>query len=460
MIPNDFIQTLLSRVDIVEVVDRLRPAQEGRRELRRLLPVPRREDAVVHGEPDQAVLSLLRLRRARHGHRLPDGVRRQVVSRRGRGARARRRARGAARRARRRQGAARGSRPTSPSICSIAAKFYRAQLKDAPRAIDYLKGRGLTGDDRRALRHRLRARRVAVARSAPSPTTTIRRSTRRASSSRRRRQALRPLPRPRDVPDPRQPRPRHRLRRARARAAASPSTSTRRRRRCSRRAASSTACSSRGRRSATPSAWSSSRATWTSSRSRSTASSYAVATLGTSTTPVHVQKLFRLTDTRRVLLRRRRRGPQGGVARARERAARARRRQERAVPVPARRRGSGRLRAQARQGGVRAGADKARCRCPSSCCASSPRSIRRRRPKAAPRWSPPRGRYLAQIEAPVLAALLRRRLAELSGLPESELESLLGAPRRGRCAAGEAARRRRGAQAPARRRSSRTVARP
>ena len=55
-----------------------------------------------------------------------------------------------------------------------------------------------------------------------------------------------------------------------------------------------------------------------------------MATLGTATTPVHVQKLFRLTDTRGVLLRRRRRRPQGRVARAREHAAGARRRQERA----------------------------------------------------------------------------------------------------------------------------------
>src|SRR4249919_3938794 len=31
-------------------------------------------------------------------------------------------------------------------ILLAAAKFYRAQLKDAPRAIDYLKGRGLTGE--------------------------------------------------------------------------------------------------------------------------------------------------------------------------------------------------------------------------------------------------------------------------------------------------------------------------
>ena len=92
----------------------LRPAQEGRRQLQRLLPVPQREDAVVHGEPVEAVLPLLRLRRARHGDRLPDGVRRQGVSRCGRGARARRRPRGAARRASRRDRAARAGAAISP----------------------------------------------------------------------------------------------------------------------------------------------------------------------------------------------------------------------------------------------------------------------------------------------------------------------------------------------------------
>ncbi len=35
--------------------------------------------------------------------------------------------------------------------------------------------------------------------------------------------------------------------------------------------------------------------------------------------------------------------------------------------------------------------------------------------------------YLAQIRAPILHALLRRRLAEMSGLPEAELRTLLGA---------------------------------
>ncbi len=83
---------------------------------------------------------------------------------------------------------------------------------------------------------------------------------------------------------------------------------------------------------------------------------YAVATLGTATTPTHVQKLFRLTDTVVFCFDGDNAGPQGGVARAGKRAAGAGRRQERRVPVPARRRGSGRLCAQARARHVRAGA--------------------------------------------------------------------------------------------------------
>ena len=175
----------------------------------------------------------------------------------------------------------------------------------------------------------------------------------------------------------------------------------------------------RAARSATPSASSSSKATWTSSRSRSTASSYAVATLGTVDHARARAEAVPPDRHRRVLLRRRRRGPQGRVARARERAAGARRRQERAVPVPARRRGSRRLRAQARPGGVRAGARAARCRCPNSCsrelAAQHPPTSAEGRAALVAAARP----YLAQIEAPVLAALLARRLAELSGLPEA-----------------------------------------
>ena len=99
------------------------------------------------------------------------------------------------------------------------------------------------------------------------------------------------------VPDPRHPRPRDRLRRPRARAAASPSTSTRRRRRCSPRAASSTACSWRATRSATPASVVVVEGYMDVVALAQHGVEYAVATLGTSTTPAHAQKLFRLTDT-------------------------------------------------------------------------------------------------------------------------------------------------------------------
>ena len=77
---------------------------------------------------------------------------------------------------------------------------------------------------------------------------------------------------------------------------------------------------------------------------------YAVATLGTATTPVHVHEAAAAHRRAGVLLRRRRRRPQGGVARAGgEPAARARPQAD-PLPVPAGGRRSGHLRPQARQG--------------------------------------------------------------------------------------------------------------
>ena len=64
---------------------------------------------------------------------------------------------------------------------------------------------------------------------------------------------------------------------------------------------------------------------------------YAVATLGTATTPVHVSKLLRLTDELVFSLRRRQRRAQGGLARARSEPAARDRRQADPLPVPARR---------------------------------------------------------------------------------------------------------------------------
>ena len=322
MIPNDFIQTLLGPRRHRRRRRPLRPAEEGRRQLRRLLPVPQREDAVVHGEPDQAVLSLLRLRRARHGDRLPDGVRR--ASRFPRRSRSSRATPGSRCRAIERAGdkrAARGRRRPARRCCSTAAQVL-PRAAEGRAARDRLpQGARPDRRDRRALRHRLRAGRLADLAAAFPDYDDPALEAAGLVDQRRRRQALRPLPRPRHVPDPRQPRPRDRLRRPRARTAASPSTSTRRKRRCSRRAASSTACSRRATRSATPAGCVVVEGYMDVVALAQHGVEYAVATLGTATTPVHVQKLFRLTDDGRVLLRRRRRRPQGGVARAGERAA-------------------------------------------------------------------------------------------------------------------------------------------
>ena len=77
----------------------------------------------------------------------------------------------------------------------------------------------------------------------------------------------------------------------------------------------------------------------------------------------------------------------------------------------------------------RAAFEKARsrpCRCPNSCLPSCPRGIRQRRPRAA--LVAAARPHFAEINAPVLAAILRRRLSELSGLPESDLRGLLNLP--------------------------------
>ena len=126
----------------------LRPAAQGGRELRRPVPVPQREDPVVHRQPDEAVLSLLRLRRARQRDRLPDGVRGDGLRRRGEGPRLAGRHAGA-RTAPRTPGGggAQGARArTSTRSWKRRWPSTARELKKSPRAIDYLKGRGLTGE--------------------------------------------------------------------------------------------------------------------------------------------------------------------------------------------------------------------------------------------------------------------------------------------------------------------------
>ena len=148
MIPDSFKQDLLNRVDIVDVVGRYVQLKKGGANYAGLLPLPQREDAFVHGQPGQAVLPLLRLRRARQRHRLPHGVRRPGLRRCGEGPGGLGRHAGArvAPRSARQEAARKEREPDLYAVMEKAMEFYRAELKKSPRAIDYLKGRGLTGE--------------------------------------------------------------------------------------------------------------------------------------------------------------------------------------------------------------------------------------------------------------------------------------------------------------------------
>ena len=176
---------------------------------------------------------------------------------------------------------------------------------------------------------------------------------------------------------------------------------------------------------------------------------YAVATLGTSTTPDARAEAVPPDRHRRVLLRRRRRRPQGGVARAREHAAGARRRQERACS----------------------------CSCPTarirttSCAGAARRRSSRRSRQAVPlsefllaelaaRHPPTSAEGRAALVAaarPLPRAdrrrrcwrrILRRRLAELAGLPEARAARAARPSRAGDRAAAPTPPRRRRAPRP------------
>ena len=154
---------------------------------------------------------------------------------------------------------------------------------------------------------------------------------------------------------------------------------------------------------------------------------YAVATLGTSTTAVHVQKLFRLTDSVVFCF--------DGDAAGRKAAWRA---LENALPCLADGKNAQFLFLPdgedpddfVRMRGKAALEQAVKVAVPLSefllreLVAQHPPSSAEGRAALVAAARP----HLAQIEAPVLLALIRRKLAELSGLPESELRSLL-APR-------------------------------
>ena len=120
-------------------------AQEVRARIQGLLPLSQREIPVVLGQPREAVLSLLRLRRARHGGRLSHAVREAGISGGGGRSRGARRARNAAR------GAKRRANRAAP-ICTRSWGARRASSSRIWRTVsargDYLQRRGIDGRHR------------------------------------------------------------------------------------------------------------------------------------------------------------------------------------------------------------------------------------------------------------------------------------------------------------------------
>ncbi len=65
LIPQSFIDDLLNRTDIVDVVSSRLQMKKSRQELHCLLPVSQRENPLLQRQPRQTVLLLLRLWRWR-----------------------------------------------------------------------------------------------------------------------------------------------------------------------------------------------------------------------------------------------------------------------------------------------------------------------------------------------------------------------------------------------------------
>ena len=144
MIPNDFIQTLLARVDIVDVVDRYVPLKKAGANYAACCPFHSEKTPSFTVSPSKQFYhcfgcgahgTAIGFLMEYGGKSFPDAVEelardaglevpRSVTP---------------AEDARRVQG------QDLTGLLLHAAKFYRTALKEAPRAIDYLKDRGLTG---------------------------------------------------------------------------------------------------------------------------------------------------------------------------------------------------------------------------------------------------------------------------------------------------------------------------
>ncbi len=144
MIPNDFIQTLLGRTDIVEVIDRLVPLKKAGANYVACCPFHSEKSPSFTVSPTKQFYhcfgcgahgTAIGFLMEYGGKSFPDAVEELA---RDAGLAVPRVERPGERE--RREAAA-----DLTEHLLAAAKFYRAQLRASPRAIDYLKGRGLTG---------------------------------------------------------------------------------------------------------------------------------------------------------------------------------------------------------------------------------------------------------------------------------------------------------------------------
>src|SRR5262252_7431873 len=144
MIPNDFIQTLLSRVDIVDVIDRYVPLKKTGANFSACCPFHSEKTPSFTVSPAKQFYhcfgcgahgTAIGFLMEYGGKSFPDAVEELArdaglevprVERPGEKER-------------------RDQAADLTEVLLAAAKFYRAALKESPAAIDYLKGRGLTG---------------------------------------------------------------------------------------------------------------------------------------------------------------------------------------------------------------------------------------------------------------------------------------------------------------------------
>ncbi len=145
MIPNDFIETLLGRVDIVEVIDRFVPLKKAGANYMACCPFHSEKSPSFSVSPTKQFYhcfgcgahgTAIGFLMEHAGKSFPDAVEELArdagldVPRDERPGDRERRA----------------EAQDLNELLLAAARFYRARLKDAPTAIDYLKARGLTGE--------------------------------------------------------------------------------------------------------------------------------------------------------------------------------------------------------------------------------------------------------------------------------------------------------------------------